>query len=685
MPPNGNVGSKMLKDFRVYILTWNVACRGPMEDLRSALGLEPPVIPEALPDLYAIGFQEVSARPQHLLSQAFFEEPWIQAARNALHKYSYVKVKDIRLQGLVLAIFCKFEHLIHVRGMQATYTRTGLGGVWGNKGAVSVRLSIYSCSMCFVNSHLAAHESETLQRINEYNIIIEKQKFEDTEATNILTHDYSFWFGDLNFRVDDCTMEEMKESIQNNTSDQMLQKDQLRRVRSKGEAFHEFLEHEVTFLPTYKFEIDRMSYNFSNRKPAWTDRILYRFTKNAYENVALDLKQHQYVSHDLYVQSDHKPVSAFFSVKVFSKPAQPIVHFLPVGTWVINQDSFAWYYTTADTELKSWDWIGLYRENFDAIEDHLGYVWASTRPTDVPPNFLRQRSQSRSSRTSQSRRSSAATSVGTCHADGSSPNPDTAARSFSLERAINVSTKLGSAHSSTAGVRFEDELGHRSSSQPNILTHATDSSNAMPDTASAGTAFAGGATLTKQSTLMGGVASRDATALAGCIVPPGDGASNHTTSYPNASVTSTTCGSVTPTSRELAGVKGLQRQLSHPGTPSPLSLDRMSLDERALAQPDILDKRSALAAESKNGTEQGDDVLENLARRMSAWVRSDSPAPVPQETPGTPIRRSDKLFYRVLFGDQTLLVSGKYRLVYLRGQRDILGVSEPFKIKAAAI
>lgn len=54
----------------------------------------------------------------------------------------------------------------------------------------------------------------------------------------------------------------------------------------------------------------------SHRKPAWTDRILFRFTKNAYENVALDLKQHQYVSHDLYIQSDHKPVSGFFSLKV---------------------------------------------------------------------------------------------------------------------------------------------------------------------------------------------------------------------------------------------------------------------------------------------------------------------------------------------------------------------------------
>ncbi|KAL1440753.1 hypothetical protein MTO96_009290 [Rhipicephalus appendiculatus] len=423
MPPESAPANKMLRDFQVYILTWNVVCRAPIADLRSALGLEPPIIPEALPDMYAIGFQEVSARPQHLLSQAFFEEPWIQAIRNALHKYSYVKVKHVRLQGLILTIFTKREHLIQLRGIQSTYTRTGLGGVWGNKGGVTIRLCVYGCSICFVNSHLAAHESETFQRINEYNTIIEKQRFFDTQATNILTHDYTFWFGDLNFRVDDCTLEEMKASIENNTYSQMLSKDQLNRVRSKGEAFHEFCENDITFAPTYKFQIDRMGYNFSQRKPAWTDRILYRFTKNAYENVTLDLKQHQYVSHDLYIQSDHKPVSAFFTLKVFAKPEQPVIYFLPVGTWIINQDSFAWYYTSADTELKSWDWIGLYRENFSSLEDHLGYVWASTRPTDVYPTHLRtRRSRSRSSRGSQSRPSSAASGAATGAAPGAAPS-----------------------------------------------------------------------------------------------------------------------------------------------------------------------------------------------------------------------------------------------------------------------
>lgn len=610
MPSDSAAASKMLRDFRVYIMTWNVVCRGPIEDLRSALGLEPPVIEEALPDMYAIGFQEVSARPQHLLSQAFFEEPWIQAIRNALHKYNYVKVKHVRLQGLILSIFTKREHLIHLRGIQSTYTRTGLGGVWGNKGGVTIRLCAYGCSMCFVNSHLAAHESEIFQRINEYNIIIEKQRFVDDQATNILTHDYSFWFGDLNFRVDDCTMDEMRALIENSTFDQVLQKDQLNRVRSKGEAFHEFMEHDITFPPTYKFQIDRMGYNFSNRKPAWTDRILYRFTKNAYENVALDLKQHQYVSHELYVQSDHKPVSGFFTLKVFAKPLQPIIRFLPVGTWIINQDSFAWYYTTADTELKSWDWIGLYRESFNSLEDHLGYVWASTRPTDVyPTNVHHRRSRSRSSRGSQSQHTSAGAVTPSSGAGGGSrvqrkslqspADLDNLVRSHSLNRpqkADNTRDDLAS--------RSDDEQKRRLS----VRGSAVMSSETMP--------------MATAATKGTGISSDHATVMA----------------------TATTKGT---------GV----------------SSDQAAVVARA--------------------TTKGTDISSDQAVfEVSQWAPSESPMALHQESSphhsqrAPPLLPQDKVFYRVLFGDQTLLVSGRYRLIYLRGQSDVLGMSEPFKIKA---
>jgi hypothetical protein len=39
-------------------------------------------------------------------------------------------VKTIRLQGLLLSLFCLRKHLLHLRDIETQYTRTGLGGMW---------------------------------------------------------------------------------------------------------------------------------------------------------------------------------------------------------------------------------------------------------------------------------------------------------------------------------------------------------------------------------------------------------------------------------------------------------------------------------------------------------------------------------------------------------------------------
>ncbi|CAN8015485.1 unnamed protein product, partial [Ixodes persulcatus] len=85
-------------------------------------------------------------------------------------------------------------------------------------------------------------------------------------------------------------------------------------------------------------------------------------------------------------------------------------------------------------------------ENFNSLEDHLGYVWASTRPTDVYPTHLRsRRSRSRSSRGSQSRLSpvnavspTSGTGSGARESLRSSPNLDALSRSQSLGRPHKV-------------------------------------------------------------------------------------------------------------------------------------------------------------------------------------------------------------------------------------------------------
>ena len=66
-----------------------------------------------------------------------------------------------------------------------------------------------------------------------------------------------------------------------------------------------------------------MIFQYFRRRPAWTDRILYRVNTYNYEddNVKLDLKASNYKSHDddIYRKSDHLPVTEEFEISIFGK------------------------------------------------------------------------------------------------------------------------------------------------------------------------------------------------------------------------------------------------------------------------------------------------------------------------------------------------------------------------------
>lgn len=55
---------------------------------------------------------------------------------------------------------------------------------------------------------------------------------------------------------------------------------------------------------------------FFRRRPAWTDRVLYKAPKHCFSNVTLSAEQTSYRSHPGYNISDHKPVTSEFTIKV---------------------------------------------------------------------------------------------------------------------------------------------------------------------------------------------------------------------------------------------------------------------------------------------------------------------------------------------------------------------------------
>ncbi|XP_026797505.3 inositol polyphosphate 5-phosphatase K [Pangasianodon hypophthalmus] len=372
--------------YRLHIVTWNVGTADPPVDVRSLLQLDLET------DLYVIGLQEVRATPVKYMSDLIAEDSWSHLFMNTLVPNGFVKVTSVRMQGLLLLLFAKQAHLPFIRDMQTTYTRTGFFGYWGNKGGVSVRFSFYGHMLCFLNCHLAAHMNYAMQRVHEFEYILSSQDFDFNNTQHVLDHKVVFWFGDLNFRIADHGLHFLRSSINSGRFNLLWNKDQLVMMKKKEPLLQEFEEGPLDFKPTYKFSRFSEAYDMSGkkRKPAWTDRILWRIKPKCSQDeeesssttssadkkdFSLKVSQHKYTCDTSYGVSDHKPVIGTFTLEMQKKVEKPLVCVSAEGHWSADEDAVLTYSIQDNFAACTSDWIGLYKTNFKSPSDYITFVW----------------------------------------------------------------------------------------------------------------------------------------------------------------------------------------------------------------------------------------------------------------------------------------------------------------------
>lgn len=275
----------------------------------------------APPDIYAIGFEEIvdlNASNIVAASTSNQREWLIELQKTISRDTNYVLVTSEQLVGVCLFIFVRPHHAPFIRDVAVDIVKTGLGGAAGNKGGVGIRMLFHNTSLCFLCAHFAAGQSQVQDRNADYAEITRKLSFPSGRTLN--SHDFIFWCGDFNYRID-MDNERVKDCVRLGDWPTLLSSDQLKVQQAKGKVFRNYIEGEINFPPTYKYDIESDDYDTSEkcRIPAYTDRILFKkrhATRLGEDHQHLNYGKIIYYGRAELKTSDHRPVIGEYGIDV---------------------------------------------------------------------------------------------------------------------------------------------------------------------------------------------------------------------------------------------------------------------------------------------------------------------------------------------------------------------------------
>eukprot|EP01134_Creolimax_fragrantissima_P002331 CFRG2331T1 len=295
-------------ELRILVGSWNV------NGLRTIPCLDDWLVTKHDPDIVAVGLQELSS---DILEAGLVDDAtnilkltWEKKIRSSLGE-EYRSILLLRCGWAGLIIFMKKVLAPLVKRVESSQITCGFNNMLGNKCGIGARFEMKNGqSFVLVTAHLAAHQHKVYKRNEDYRRISHCLSFMGSR-TNIRAHSHVIWFGDLNYRLE-TSYENVKLLLTNtnigqqNAINRLLSTDQLNHQRSRKLAFQNYAEGRITFVPTYKYVVGTDMYT-AERVPSWTDRVLYR---GEY------FKLMSYSRHPTFCQSDHKPISARFTLNL---------------------------------------------------------------------------------------------------------------------------------------------------------------------------------------------------------------------------------------------------------------------------------------------------------------------------------------------------------------------------------
>ncbi|KAG9244297.1 inositol 5-phosphatase-like protein [Calycina marina] len=357
----------MVDDVRAYIFTFN--CGRDYIDVDAFAsqffdGLSRRIIP----DLIVICLQEIGPVGASLIGGSHLV-PYFSKIHSAVQKAAHDQFpEDEPEQDLYKLMVAKNAGMIGIMVFardEDTVENLETGGVgfgkanMGDKAAVGARFTYSSgkdsTELTFVSAHLAAGEIALARRNEDWKSIVRRLVFssmadggpdtalsgsgEEEVLLSISPQDGSifkstshlFVAGDFNYRTSILSPapndhievfpqpHHDKSSPQHYTS--LFENDQLNQERAAGRTMHGLIEAQVTFPPTYKYEIkepflmpdeDLVKWHWAtHRWPSWCDRILYLPIPSwvKHEHPDAHIRTYRYAALPQQPTTDHRAVT----------------------------------------------------------------------------------------------------------------------------------------------------------------------------------------------------------------------------------------------------------------------------------------------------------------------------------------------------------------------------------------
>ncbi|KAG7147195.1 inositol polyphosphate 5-phosphatase C9G1.10c like protein [Verticillium longisporum] len=388
------------EDIKALVMTWNAGASTP-HSLRYA-DQDATFIRNLLqssdsPDILIFGFQElVDLEDKTATAKRFFKSKKKEGSDQERMSHQYRDWRDFLMKslddhmprhdlyhllhtatlvGLFTCIFVKSSLRDRIRNLSASEVKRGMGGLHGNKGAIVVRFLVDDTSMCFINCHLAAGQSQANSRHNDIAAILEtpllpaerdpnkridsytgggdgtlildhelsagqsqaNSRHNDIAAiletpllpaerdpnkridsytgggdgTLILDHELCVLNGDLNYRIDTMSRDTVVMAVKQNNLAKLLERDQLLVARRRNPGFRLRAFEELPIKFAPTYKYDVGTDDYDTSEKRRSPAWCDRLLYRGRGRI----KQLDYVRHEVRV-SDHRPVTGRFRFTV---------------------------------------------------------------------------------------------------------------------------------------------------------------------------------------------------------------------------------------------------------------------------------------------------------------------------------------------------------------------------------